>query len=281
MIENHLDIGGGVVFWMLTDDTRRERLQDGLARLGLEKFLPEARPDTSILRDALDEQLGGSRVLIRPLAHKDGFAVVREDRGEEQNEYRTELVARMVGGALDLQPWDDRAAAIQESMHAHACRIPAVQVSQMLVKMVEHLGGTRLRPSGAVYWIPGNRLDEWMKIVQAVEQASDRPAAVYLLRHQLDTEAVRAVRDAVINEIEANTSRISADVLSGDLGTRALETRQQQIESLREKVLLYEDILNIGLTQLHQAIDKADQVTVTASLMLSSRQSLAAHGMVG
>ena len=126
-------------------------------------------------------------------------------------------------------------------------------------------------PSGAIYWLPGHRLDEWARIALAVENAADGAlSAVYVLRHRLDHDAVRAVRDAVVAEVQAEATRIRDDVLAGELGGRALETRQQQAADLRSKVLLYEELLNVGLKGLHRAIDEADQAAATAAILLGA-----------
>jgi hypothetical protein len=139
------------------------------------------------------------------------------------------------------------------------------------VRVVESLGGTRLRPSGAIYWVPGPRLDEWADVARAVERAADgRPSSVYLLRHRLDRDAVRAVRDAVVSEVQSEADRICAEVNTGELGGRALEARKRQAAELRSKVLLYEDLLAVGLQGLHTAIDAADQAAATAALLLGS-----------
>src|SRR5687767_15126463 len=98
MVEGHLDVGGGVVFWSLSDGTDRDRLRGGFDAIGLDKFIPDPRPPSACLRDALEGELGGPRTLVRPLAARDGFAVVREDRGRDQNVYSTDLVARVFPG---------------------------------------------------------------------------------------------------------------------------------------------------------------------------------------
>ena len=114
-------------------------------------------------------------------------------------------------------------------------------------------------------------------IAEAVEAASEgKPSAVYLLRHRLDADAVRAIRDAVVAEVQSATSRIADDIAAGELGSLALETRKQQAHDLREKVLLYEDLLNVGLAELHRAIDSADQSAATASLLLAAQTHLCA-----
>ncbi|QEL17770.1 DUF6744 family protein [Limnoglobus roseus] len=283
MIESCLDTGGAVAFWAACEFTDRDRLRAGLRPLGLDEFVPDPRPPAGVLKDALEEALGGSRVLIRPLADRDGFTVVKEERGRHANAYATALVARVRDAAqatVEYDPFDDRAAAVNAAFRRHAGRIPAAQLSACLVKVVESLGGTRLRPTGAVYWIPGPKLDAWAAVARAVEAASDgRPSAVYVIRHRLDVDAVRAVRDAVVGEVQAATARIAEEVAAGDLGTRALETRRQQAHDLRDKVVLYEELLSVGLADLHRAVDIADQAAATASLLLAAQPPASAVGV--
>src|SRR5262249_358582 len=128
-----------------------------------------------------------------------------------------------------------------------------------------------LRPQGAIYWLPENRLDLWQEATRAVELATaGRPHACYLLRHQMDADAVKAVRDAVCAELLAEAQRIQADVLSGELKERALESRRAQAAELRGKVACYESLLDVGLAQLREAIDSADQAAAAAALLASA-----------
>jgi hypothetical protein len=272
MVENNLDVGGAVTFWSLADWSHRDRLQSELAALGLDSFTPEPRPASACLKDALEDVLGGPRVLVRPLAARDGFAVVREDRGLAANSYANVLTAWVRDGqAPRFDPWSSDADLVAEAFRSQQGRVPAGQLSGALVKVVESFGGTRLRPGGAIYWVPGTRLDEWAQVAHAAEQASGgRPSAVYMLRHRLDADAVRAVKDAVVQEVQVEASRICDEVTTGELGGRALETRKRQAADLRAKVLLYEDLLNLGLAGLHRAIDQADQAAATATLLLST-----------
>src|SRR5262245_15980903 len=198
MVRSDLDVGGAVVFWSLAEWSDRNRLEAEFAPLGLQSLVPDPRPAPACLRAALDEVFAGPRVLVRPLATRDGFAVVKEDRGLSANRYQTELTARVTGEpqSLTFDPWDARATCVETAYRAQLGRVPAAQVSTALVKAVEGLGGIRLRPGGAVYWVPGPRLDSFADAAHAVERAADgRPSAVYLLRHRLDRDAVRAVRD--------------------------------------------------------------------------------------
>jgi hypothetical protein len=70
--------------------------------------------------------------------------------------------------------------------------------------------------------------------------------------------------------VQTEAQRICEEVTAGDLGGRALETRKKQAGDLRQKVLLYEDLLNLGLAGLHRAVDRADQAAATAAILLAS-----------
>jgi hypothetical protein len=285
MVERRLDIGGAVTFWSLADWSDRQRLRAHFVPLGLELLVPEPRQAPAALRAALEEVLGGPRVLVRPLATRDGFAVVQEDRGVAANLYETTLTARVNTNeppTLACDPYNGWAPRIEQAFRLHLARTSAAQLSAALVRVIEAMGGTRLRPSGAVYCVPGHRLDDWAAVAHAVEQCGEgRPSAVYLLRHRLDGDAIRAVRDAVVADVQAEAHRIRDEVATGDLGGRALETRKKQASDLREKVLLYEELLSVSLDGLHQAVDCADQAAATAALLLGAQAGAPSTAVAG
>jgi hypothetical protein len=276
MVERSVELGGAVVFWSLAEWSDRDRLRAGLEPLGLAGLVPEPRPASACLKEALEEVLGGPRVLIRPLARRDGFAVVQEQRGEQSNVYTQDLIVRIEetnrGPSPSFSVADERAMKILDAYGRQLGFLHAGQVGNCLVKLVESLGGTRLRPGGAIYWLPGHQVEAWQQIAQQVEQAGQgRASAVYVLRHPMDAEAVRAVRDAVVAEVQAEATRLHQEVMTGELGERALEHRREVASELRKKVLLYEDLLDVGLAGLHQAVDRADQAAAAAVLLASAQ----------
>jgi hypothetical protein len=273
MVESHIDVGGAVVFWSLSEWTSRDRLKEGFEAAGLAAFVPEPRQPAAALRDALEEVLGGPRMLVRPLQARDGFTVVREDRGEHGNSYTQELVARIEeDGALSFTPDDERPGAVRAAYERQRGLLRAARVSGALVAILEALGGTRLRPGGSVYWLPPHRLDDWQQAAQAVEASGEgRANAVYLLRHRMDADAVRAVRDAVVAEVQAEATRIHDAVMTGELGGRGLQTRRARASQLREKINLYEHLLDVGLEGLRAAVDQADQAAAAAVLLASAQ----------
>jgi hypothetical protein len=270
MNENNLSLGGGIVFWTLSEYTARSHLQAGLEAAGFGQFTPEPRPAAGALKDALEHVLGGPNTLIRPLKSRDGFTVVTEERGESGNCYANSLVTRIDPDTLDITftPFDQRAQPVVDAFNEHLGLLRPAQVSAALVAILDSLGGTRLRPSGAIYWLPLYQLDDWQRVAQAVENAGvGRPHCVYLLRHQMDADAIRAVRDAIVAEVSTEAARLDREVAAGDLGERGLENRKVQAEELRRKIQQYEDILGCGLDSLHAAVDQAEQAACKAALL--------------
>ena len=153
----------------------------------------------------------------------------------------------------------------------HRGLLGAGQVGACLVSVVEGLGGTRLRPSGGIYWLPEHLLATWSALAQVVEGAAAfSKHAVYTMRNAMDADAVRAVRDAICHEVLAEAGRLKDEIRSGELGERAVEGRKAQAAELRKKVDLYEGLLNVGLTELKKACEDAELAEATATILLSA-----------
>jgi hypothetical protein len=276
-LEQKLPLGGLITYWQLADLTQRSLLKDAFEAAGLDRFVPDPRPPAGALRDALEEVCGGSRTLIRPLQTRDGFAVVREERGDEYrgNSYEVSLTAKIdpETNAIRFHPQDDRAPKIVEAFNRNLGLLRQHQVSKALVDLLKDLGGTtHLRPTGGIYWLPDSKLVEWQRAALAVERAAyEKASAVYVIRHQLDADAIRAVRDAIVAEVLTEAKRIQDEVVSGELGERALERRRLEAEALREKIGLYEELLDTGLEGLRRAVEDADQAAAAAVLLASAQ----------
>jgi hypothetical protein len=268
--------GGAVIFWTLAEWSSRDRLQDGFAAAGLDKFVPEPRPPAPALKAALEEVLGGPRMLVRPLARRDGFTVVLEDRGEDANIYAPVLLARIEGTNGDVRPVfhpdDEQAQKVRDAYRRQLGLLHLSQVSTALVAVLDDLKGTRLRPSGGLYWLPERKLADWHPAALAAEEAAEgKPSAVHILRHRLDAAAVRAIRDAIVAEVLTEATRMHDEIVSGELGERALESRRAQLGQLREKIALYEELLQVGLGGLFQAVDRTEQAAAAAVLIASAQ----------
>ncbi len=265
----NVSLGGSVVFWSLTQFSNRERLMDGWGGMGLGGFVPDTRSPTAILKSALETVLGGPRVLIRPLEKRDGFAVVEEQRGEDENVYESGLTARLTPeGRINFNRDHPRSGEVLEAYTEHVGRLDSDQVATALVKVMKSLSGIALKKSGGCYYIPADRVSYWVAATEALERASVGGShACYRINNVMDAQAVRAVRDALRSEVMGEVGTIEADIASLELGRRALDTRVEAAKRLRLKIALYEGILGETLGTLTQAAEQAELAALTGSLM--------------
>jgi hypothetical protein len=264
---------GCVTFWTLSGWFDINRLKDCWRSLGFGDLVPEQRPALSCLRDALTEVVGGTEVLIRPLASKTGFVVVQEQRGTEDNEYRPLFTARIIEGRADpfFSLNSEETLRVLEAFHKHAGRLTAQQISSALVAVVNQLGGTRLKPSGGVYWLPSDKIAVWEKATEAVTVAADGGKSVaYIVEHELDPGSVLAVGDALVADVTAKTELIITEIQSGNLGTRAIASRKNEAAELRKKVEQYEAMLGVTFNNLKRGLDSIDQSQALAALLPSA-----------
>lgn len=273
MVDVNARPDGSVIYWSLAPYFDRQRLLTAWRPMGLESDVPEQRPAVACLRDALQEVFAGAKVLIRPLAAKTGFSVVNENRGEDGNTYSTVLTAKTYGES-SAPIFSGNLAKIDEvnaSYQQHFGRITSGQMAGVLVRVLQRLGATRLRPTGGVYWLPGSRLGEWEAAMAGVEYAADGGKATgYVIRHNLDAGSVRAIHDALILEVNTEAARLTEEIQSGDLGERAIKSRKQEAAQLREKVAEYEKLLGVGLEQLQATLDRVEQTNAVAALLLAA-----------
>ena len=65
-------------------------------------------------------------------------------------------------------------------------------------------------------------------------------------------------------------ARLKEEIQSGGLGERAVEGRRGQAAELRQKVELYEGLLNVGLSELKKACEEAELAGAAATLLRSA-----------
>jgi hypothetical protein len=275
MVVEKMPVGTGrVTYWTLAEWTDGARLKSEWGPLGLDELVPEPRRPVSCLKDALEEVFGSRDVLIRPLAARTGFTVVRETKGEDGNQYLNLFTARCVEGQGDptFTNLTDEVPVVVEAFRKYQGRVTAAQVGRALADVVmKRVGGTRLRPSGGVYWVPGRGTGDWEAAAAALERAAVGGRSVcYQLDVDLDANAVIAVRDAIVREVADETRRLAEELRSGELGPRAVETRKGEAAALRRKVVEYERILGVGLDALKQGLDSVEQSHALATILESA-----------
>lgn len=271
--EHNVTVGGAIVYWTLSDDFDAELLKTGLQNLGLEKFAPDARTTVSALKQALINAAGLCKlknVLVRGLENpkEDGFIVVRENLGDQDNEYDTLFHAdHHPSEGLRLQCDDPNFCAhTQNEFRKCSGSASAYAVSKSLVNIAAELHGTPLRPSGGIYWIPDHKLSQWEDVVKVVSAAAHGETKLYKIRTVFDDSAADALRDAVANAINSDVKALEEYTKKDNAKERFLRARREDAKRLREKVKSWEEVLNLTLGDLREVTKDCEQHVVDVAI---------------
>lgn len=279
MIESSdkLHVDAAATFWNSASYLKLAELKTGLASIGFEKFAPSARTPSAALRDALEEVFPSKNHKVEKTLEPNSFEVIHVERGAKKNRYNhIATVGIDTGAQVELVPFEQALAErIVWAFNKHLGLVTAPAVTATLTSLIESFHGQALRKKGGLYWLPMKALADWRRIAEVVEAVPSfgGKTAVYLINHSLGSDEVRAVRDAIVREVDEESARIHQEVMSGDLGDRALETRLAQAEDLRKKITLYEELLHVGLGDLRETLEQAEEACCAAKLLVSAGAS--------
>ena len=276
-----LGIDGAVIFWSVKK-LEHDPLCSGLAELALHDFQPDPRGTVAILKDALSEVYGGGNYKLNPLDTKDGYSITKMTKGHDNTPPTFEHVGNVTvteNGSItfysDTISYDEE-TLIREKYDVASGHITGGQVTNCLIKILIRLGGITLRPSGAVYWLPVEALDEWAKVVKVVEDAAidGQKSMVHVMQVAFDESSVRAVAEGVISDVDAEADDLIAKITKGiDSGKMKDKTHAkylQQVDDLRLKVTSYESALGNTMTDLHNKLQEIKLIQAQGTLVANA-----------
>jgi hypothetical protein len=276
MISKHVDIAGAVVYWS-AGPTRREMLKARLAAIGYEDCSPPERTGAACLKSALrdycdersDRRKGKDKLFqARKKQKENGFEVLDVERGTDGNDYRMDFAAKLTvdGQSVMTASGSCDIAALREHFWKHRSQVTSAAIGQLLVAVLNRMGGVCLRPSGGVYWIPGEHVRELEQIASVVEEcaAEGETNAIYTITHEFNERSVRAVKDAIVAEVTAAALELEEEIRVNKMGTEALIRRQLQAASLHARAGKYEALLGETLTTVHDVIRVAQEAAAAA-----------------
>jgi hypothetical protein len=274
LTEGKVSAGGAVIFWVLSDGADLRVLQSEWGVIGKRKFVPSGRTRSSALKAAMEEVFTGRELMVRPLRDRDsdGWAVVEESHvGRLDNKYAQTCAVSPASVGVSVTPYGALDAKLVENIEngfeQHKKSLPASMLGNALVKVMESLGGTTLRPRGAIYWLQDARLSEWAEVISGVQKAGGAgEQQCFMIRHKMDKDAVQAVRYAICTEIKEEAEKIAGEVANGELGQVALGTREMVAGALAEKLTEYESILGESLDELRGLVDRVSAAAMTAKM---------------
>jgi len=284
MSGDRMPVGGSVIWWRLAKSTALDTLSSGFKALGLEDYIPEPRTAMSCLRAALSdryevEDKKTERLVVRSVPK--GFVVVKErpkdDKrsGDDWGEVVATVKLSEDEKEVLLDPWDrDIHDEIVAAMTEAKKWLSSGAVGGALVKIIE-VWGLSLRPNGGVYWLPKDMVSCWDAVSNVIVSASAKkdkdgkdvdPNRVFKLNVEADTDMVEAIGDILQNEVESELSRIEYELQSGNLGQRAIETREARAQHLLNKVSKYEQAFQKKLEGLQEQFARSESAAAMAKL---------------
>lgn len=257
---------GGLTYWSLSGDVSPQALAAvwGTHNLPEEK-LPEPPSATVAFSRAVKEQQGKRRLVRRTSR---GYAIVNErlvDKDEDQPlEYQVELEVWLnAAGQVEADYHCEVATQIRTAYEHHLENCSAEDIGSWLCRLVRGADGVSLRDSGGFYFVPPDRLEAWRSVMSALSAVSAHH--VYIIPAMRSEDAVAAILAAVQAEATAEADIVEAD-LAGELGVRALNTRDGRLADVEAKVGRYEALLGVTLEALREKLG-ALRAGVSAALL--------------
>lgn len=282
-----VSFGGVITFWSLSELTDCHTFAMQLEAAGFKDYAPEPRSADCILRESMElsvpkhaivvKDTNGtqsqakpeeSRYLIRPLAGWSGYSIVKETAGEKENGYETILAVGLLGEELVVSKEGDLTDQVRYHYSNRRGTLRAAQVTSVMTKIINDLGGVRLREHGGIYWLAGYQYDTWAKVKVALESSGSHK--VHRVTHSLDTDSIQAIGDALTKEITTEVEDINAKVMGGDYGERGLRNQEERARGLFTKVRDYETILGVSLKEIGKKVAEAEAAACRAALMASA-----------
>jgi len=239
-------IDGVHTFWS-AGPAKRGRLLEALRGIGMEHLLPPETTDQAALREAL-RSIKGRNERIEPLKkpNKNGYQVTVVLRGEDQNDHVCSFTARVVNCTLEVKHGYVDTRRLQNAfMEAKATTLgPAV--SATLRAVATALGGECLHPGH--YWIPQDQAATWEAFASQVEEVTG--GKVYRLQYVMDEEGVRALRDALIENMAKEAADLTERVCKEPAGEHNMQGRKEAVERLASRVERHREILGEWAEQM-------------------------------
>ena len=250
IITNTVEVSGAVSYWRVASDTNLTTLAAAWEKYGLDAAtLPKPPKDEVALGRAVNS-MAEKHLLVRPLARRGAWALVRETVVEGQAPIYSTRVTVGVGephiakvDATDsehnmfIKNIDDAFQRARDTLAHH-------DISSWLLDIAYgKLGAISLRDSGGIYFIPRTNVAIWDKIAGALEEAG---SMIFRIPAMRTAEAVAAITDAITAEAAAMAQKIEDELLAtGDaaLGKRALRTRVEESMRLLDKLSTYEELI--------------------------------------
>ena len=279
---------GAIVYWNCRP-TPRQALMNELILIGMEDFTPCQRTPAAALKMALEEYCGEEAdnrarkegdeevkrdMIVQSLLSQnvDGFEVIDVTRRSGSNNYICDFRAKVVVNEQDnTETLEFSGGYVSGEIQRHVSEwyegfrsmLSGAALGGSLVDIVAKLGGVTLKDSGGIYWLPTEKLEIWQKVIYAFESCGS--SQIYMMRTIMDDKTVRAVSDAIVDEVTKAAAEIANELRDNELGEKGVANRLERAKSLHDRVKLYEGIMDNTMKHLHDVITIAEMSAAGAT----------------
>jgi hypothetical protein len=270
----HSQAMGQIVYWSLSGPARADAIADALKLAASPASPPEAPSATVVLHRAVESvarQFGGEAHAEKRGAYAIVGRATRKssDTGPDVLEYPVRISAQLLPDGTP-EVFGDELGRVLQAFQAGRYALSPQDVSGWLCRKLANLGAVALRESGGFYFVPADVVAKWEKVVSAIHAAtSHRIQAIPAMR---SSDAVSAVLAAVKADISDACVKLNEAATSGELGPRALESREREAVAVLGKVERYEGLLGLNLEELRQAAQEARKSIAAAVFMLGAQE---------
>ena len=267
---------GNNVFFSTGSKTNADKLKTGLDALNLGQFAPKKNSKLVALHQALKGVCGRKDRLIRPLKGEPGYAVVREEKGEDGKSlsHTVEFDALMPTDSHCpvfrdpdgeyFSPFEDN--AITQRFQIECERVQASAISKSLVQIIDYMHGISLRPRGGVYWVPQGAVDRFENVAQCFHESCEgKLNKVYFQTTVHDDKLRDSVIMGLTDSIETETRQMLEVLSQPDVGKRAKKTKMDRCGKLLKRISGYEKMFQVSLQELQKHVSHVEaQAMMTA-----------------
>lgn len=259
---------GVVVFWKATESVYRPTLLQKLKDAGMESLpVPQRNNRLTTLRRALVQYVKetysrssacgepgkvargrrdehGNEVIIRPLASRVGYTLVRELRGEDRNTYESVFWVKVKkDGEGFTFCKDSEGTSVQHKildLYEHYRNLlSSSNLSLFLSNAIDRVGGIKL--IDGVYDMLPKDFERWNVLCEAVEGSLDvrfkvSPPLLFALKHEINQYNIGPLARKIEEEFRERATRLQREVFSGEMRADAVDRRVAQARVLLDQV---------------------------------------------
>ena len=275
---------------LLVEDARSAfRTANAEALLPKSSTKPNAlRTAFSAMLDSLNVKVRGMPIQITPLREDlVGFEARRVLKGDVEND--PEFLISVVleedsnGARVKIAKFDanvlTQVALMQTQFEERLTRVyeeelnyyPVSMISSAMQRLILNLGGISLRQAGGSYFLPAKAAETFSKVADGLEApGGDLRVNTFTFPLKPGERSYRWVLDALRKEVNACLAEIQEELK--DLGGRkqrsnGMETRLEHAVRIDKKISEYESLMNVTLTDLHEAVNVVKTAVESHNLM--------------